>query len=105
VDWLIRHEEIEGAVNLAAPEPLANDEFISVLGKACGAHFGMPVAEWMVKAGAFLMRTEPELVLKSRRVVPARLLESGFTFDYPQWPAAARELCARLDAPAEGRVW
>jgi uncharacterized protein (TIGR01777 family) len=105
VEWLIAHQEIEGAVNLAAPSPLPNDEFISVLGKACGARFGMPVNGWMVEAGAFLMRTEAELVLKSRRVVPTRLLESGFTFDYPQWPAAANELCARLHAPAAGRVW
>jgi NAD dependent epimerase/dehydratase family enzyme len=58
-----------------------------------------------VEAGAFLMRTEPELVLKSRRVVPTRLVESGFTFDFPQWPAAAADLCARLHAPAEGRIW
>ncbi|MEA2163337.1 MAG: uncharacterized protein QOK37_1464 [Thermoanaerobaculia bacterium] len=105
VEWLIGHEEIEGAINLAAPEPLPNSEFISVLGNACGASFAMPVSEWMVDAGAFLMRTEPELVLKSRRVVPTRLLESGFQFDYPQWPAAARDLCARRAAPAEGRVW
>jgi uncharacterized protein (TIGR01777 family) len=105
VEWLMTHEEIEGAVNLASPEPLPNDEFISILGKACGARFGMPVSGWMVEAGAFLMRTEPELVLKSRRVIPTRLLQSGFTFDYPQWPAAANELCARLHAPAQGRVW
>jgi uncharacterized protein (TIGR01777 family) len=105
VDWLIAREEVEGAVNLAAPSPLPNDEFISVLAKACGARFGMPVNGWMVEAGAFLMRTEPELVMKSRRVVPTRLLDSGFTFDYPQWPAAANELCARLHAPAPGRVW
>jgi len=105
VEWLISHEAIEGAVNLAAPEPLPNSEFISALGKACGASFGMPVSEWMVEAGAFLMRTEPELVLKSRRVVPTRLLDSGFTFDYPQWPAAARELCTRLAGPAQGGVW
>jgi uncharacterized protein len=105
VEWLIDHKEIEGVVNLAAPEPLPNDEFLSVLRHACGARIGLPVFEWMVEAGAFLMRTEPELVLKSRRVVPTRLLESGFSFDFPQWPPAAADLCARLHAPAEGRIW
>jgi uncharacterized protein (TIGR01777 family) len=105
VDWLMTHEEIEGAVNLAAPEPLTNGEFTRILRDACGSHFGIPIHGWMLEAGAFLMRTEPELVLKSRRVVPSRLLESGFTFDYPRWPAAAAELCARLRTPAEGRVW
>lgn len=105
VDWLITNQGIEGPVNLSAPEPLTNSCFLSVLGKAAGAHFGIPVSDWMVEAGAFLMRTEPELVLKSRRVVPTRLVESGFTFDFPQWPAAAAELCARLHAPAQGRVF
>ena len=105
VGWLIDHEEIEGAINLAAPEPLPNDEFLATLRRSCGAKIGLPVQEWMVEAGAFLMRTEPELVLKSRRVIPTRLVESGFTFDFPQWPAAAAELCARLHAPAEGRIW
>lgn len=105
VEWLMTHEEIEGAVNLAAPEPLPCAEFTRVLRKGCGSRFGIPINGWMLEAGAFLMRTEPELVLKSRRVVPARLMESGFTFDYPRWPDAADELCARLRAPAEGSVW
>ena len=105
VAWLIDHTEIEGVVNLAAPEPLPNGEFLSVLRHACGARIGLPVPEWMVEAGAFLMRTEPELALKSRRVVPTRLLDSGFSFEFPQWPPAAADLCARLHAPAEGRIW
>jgi NAD dependent epimerase/dehydratase family enzyme len=49
----------------------------------------------MLEAGALLIRTETELVLKSRRVVPGRLLQSGFTFQYPAWPEAARDLCRR----------
>jgi len=47
----------------------------------------------MLQIGAVFMRTETELILKSRRVVPARLLEHGFTFKYPEWPEAARDLC------------
>jgi NAD dependent epimerase/dehydratase family enzyme len=47
----------------------------------------------MLELGTFALRTETELVLKSRRVVPGRLLRSGFAFQYPEWPAAARELC------------
>jgi NAD dependent epimerase/dehydratase family enzyme len=50
----------------------------------------------MLEIGAFFMRTETELILKSRRVVPARLLEGGFTFRFPTWPDAARDLCRRL---------
>ena len=56
---------------------------------------GLPASRWMLEIGACCMRTETELVLKSRRVVPGRLLAGGFAFDYPEWPAAARELCAR----------
>ena len=65
------------------------------LREAWGARFGMSASEWMIEIGTFLMRTESELVLKSRRVVPGRLLAAGFKFRYPEWPAAARELVAR----------
>jgi NAD dependent epimerase/dehydratase family enzyme len=41
------------------------------------------------------MRTETELVLKSRRVVPRRLLDSGFTFEFPDWSRAAADLASR----------
>src|SRR6267154_2038603 len=65
---------------------------------AWGARIGLPSAEWMLTAGAFFMRTETELILKSRRVVPGRLLKEGFTFSFPEWPAAAADLvrCWRL---------
>jgi uncharacterized protein len=56
---------------------------------------GLPTTAWMIEIGTFFMRTESELVLKSRRVVPGRLLNAGFEFQYPDWPAAARELVAR----------
>jgi NAD dependent epimerase/dehydratase family enzyme len=68
------------------------------LREAWDAPVGLPAMEWMLELGAVFMRTETELVLKSRRVVPGRLLEAGFTFEYPEWPAAARELCARWRA-------
>ena len=62
---------------------------------AWGARFGLPATSWMLEAGAVLMRTETELVLKSRRVVPGRLTAAGFTFNRPAWPEAAADLCAR----------
>ncbi len=92
---LIEHDELEGPVNLAAPNPLPNVEFMRDLRAAWGVPFGLPAATWMLEAGAFLIRTETELVLKSRRVVPGRLLQSGFTFQYPTWPEAASDLCRR----------
>jgi uncharacterized protein (TIGR01777 family) len=94
--WLIEHEELEGPVNLAAPNPLTNAEFMRVLRSAWGMPFGLPATEWMLELGAFVLQSETELILKSRRVVPARLLQSGFSFEFPVWPDAARDLCARV---------
>lgn len=95
VRWLVEHREIDGVVNLAAPGPLPYREFMRELREAWGARLGLPATEWMVMIGTWLMRTESELVLKSRRVVPGRLLDAGFEFRYPTWGLAARDLCAR----------
>ena len=89
---------LDGPVNLASPNPVPNREFQRILREAWGTHIGLPTAEWMVEIGTFFMRTESELVLKSRRVVPARLLAAGFTFEHPTWPEAARDLVSRWRA-------
>ncbi len=94
VEWLIDHD-MSGPVNVSAPEPLPNAEFMRILREAWGVRLGLPAGQWMVGVGAWVMRTESELVLKSRRVVPGRLLEAGFAFRFPTWPEAARDLCQR----------
>ncbi len=93
VRWLIERQDIDGAVNLASPHPLPNAEFMRALREAYGVRFGLPARDWMLAIGAAFMRTETELVLKSRRVVPQKLLECGFTFKYPKWSDAAADLC------------
>lgn len=93
--WLIERERMDGAVNLASPNPLPNKEFMSALRQVWGASIGLPATKWMLEIGAILLSTETELILKSRRVVPGRLLKKGFSFKYPDWQAAARELCER----------
>ena len=93
VYWLIDHQEIEGIVNVASPNPVPNAEFMRLLREACGVPFGLPAREWMLEIGAALMRTETELILKSRRVVPGRPLEHGFRFKFPNWDVVARDLC------------
>ncbi|MFL5341041.1 MAG: TIGR01777 family oxidoreductase [Gemmataceae bacterium] len=98
VEWLIAHDELSGPVNLASPNPLPNAEFMRELRRAWGARIGLPASEWMLELGARLLGTETELVLKSRRVVPGRLLASGFEFQFPNWRDAARDLCARWRA-------
>lgn len=104
VAWLIRQENLSGAVNLAAPNPLPNSEFMRSLRKAWGMPFGLPASEWMLELGAFVLRSETELMLKSRRVVPGRLLEAGFSFQFPTWADAARDLCARWRVQDNGAL-
>jgi len=80
VEWIIEHESLRGPVNLAAPNPEPNAEFMGTIRKVCRVPFGLPASRWMLEMGAFFLRTETELVIKSRRVVPGRLLASGFAF-------------------------
>jgi uncharacterized protein len=95
VYWLIDHAELEGPVNVASPNPVPNAEFMRTLRAAWEIGFGLPAAKWMLEVGAFFMRTETELILKSRRVVPGRLLQTGFVFQFPTWAEAASDLCRR----------
>ncbi|MEX1071481.1 MAG: TIGR01777 family oxidoreductase [Anaerolineales bacterium] len=95
VEWLIEHDEVDGAVNLASPNPLPYSEFMRHLRKAWGIPIGLPATKWMLEIAAFFMRTESELVLKSRRVIPGRMLKSGFVHTFPNWAEAAQDLCNR----------
>jgi uncharacterized protein (TIGR01777 family) len=91
-EFLIQREEIDGPVNLAAPEPLPNREFMAALREAWDMPNGLPAPAPLISIGAFFLRTEPELVLKSRRVVPGKLLDAGFEFQFLEWSAAAEDL-------------
>ncbi len=95
VDHLISREQLTGAVNIAAPGPIPNFEFMRTLRSAWGTRFGFSAPSPLLELGALLLRTESELVLKSRRVVPRRLLEDGFHFQFENWTAAAGDLVAR----------
>jgi hypothetical protein len=95
IEYLIAHEECAGAFNLASPNPLPNREFMRTLRQAWGAPLGLPATVWMLELGAWFLRTETELILKSRRVVPGRLQRAGFEFHFPDWPAAATDLVNR----------
>lgn len=96
VEFLVARDDLAGPVNLAAPHPLPQREFMRDLRAAWGMPLALPATRWMAELGAFALRSESELLLKSRRVVPARLLEAGFAFEYPDWPQAARDLVRRL---------
>jgi uncharacterized protein (TIGR01777 family) len=93
VEWLITHNDFRGPVNLTSPHPLSNGEMMRTLRRVCRAPVGLPAAEWMLEVGAFFLRTETELIIKSRRVIPRRLFESGFQFRYPSIAEAFEHLC------------
>jgi len=95
VTWLIEHDEVAGAVNIAAPNPLPNKEFMRDLRRAGGREWGLPTPIWLLEIGCWLLRTESELVLKNRRVIAGRLMQAGFKFAYPHWGDAAQELANR----------
>ncbi len=90
--FLMEHDEISGAVNLASPHPLPNDEFMREMRTAAGVRVGLPATEWMLEIGAIFLQTETELILKSRRVIPGRLLDYGFQFRHPFWRDAIKNL-------------
>ncbi len=94
--WLIDRPDIEDIVNLASPGPVPNAEFMRAIRDAWGARFGLPSPAWLLEIGAVFLRTETELVLKSRRVVPGRLAREGFEFYWPNWPAAATDLVRHI---------
>jgi uncharacterized protein (TIGR01777 family) len=98
IELLIAEQNFTGVVNLASPHPLPNRDFLRALRNAWGTRIGLPTTPWMMEIGTFLMRTESELILKSRQVVPGRLLSAGFQFQFPDWPLAARDLVARWRA-------
>jgi uncharacterized protein (TIGR01777 family) len=95
IDLLIAREDFTGTVNLASPNPLPNRDFLRALREGWGIRIGLPSPGWLTEIGAVLLRTETELILKSRRVVPGRLLAADFQFLFPEWPNAARDLVAR----------
>ena len=84
--------ELEGPINIAAPEPLTNAQFLSTLRRVLKIPYALPTARWQLEIGAFAGRTETELLLKSRRVVPGKLMNAGFDFNYPDWQSAARAI-------------
>jgi uncharacterized protein (TIGR01777 family) len=103
VEFLIEREDIDGPVNLASPGPLPQRDLMRALRAAWGVPVGLPATRWMAELGAFALRSDTELLLKSRRVVPGRLLEAGFDFAYPAWPPAAVDLVQRARSSRTGR--
>lgn len=95
VEFLIAGSDLDGCINIASPHPLPNRDFMAALRRAYGTPVGLPATNWMLEIGAVFLRTETELILKSRRVVPRRLIDAGFAFQFPDWSSAATDLVRR----------
>lgn len=92
IEFLLADVSLAGAVNISSPNPLPYSDFMRDLRQACDVPIGLPATRWMLEIGALFLRTETELILKSRRVVPGRLCRAGFQFQFPDWMSAALDL-------------
>ncbi len=95
IEFLREHDELDGVVNLAAPTASDNRTLMGELRSTLGVPIGLPATRWMLELGTFAIRTETELVLKSRWVVPQRLLDTGFTFRHTDLAATIRSILRR----------
>ncbi|HZY47921.1 MAG TPA: TIGR01777 family oxidoreductase [Candidatus Bathyarchaeia archaeon] len=100
IEWLIDHDDFSGPVNLASPNPIPQRDMMRIIRRECGVPFGLPATRRMLEIAAFVHRTEAELIIKSRRVVPARLLSAGFQFYFPNMEDAVHEIEDRVTRSA-----
>ena len=92
VEFLIKNTDLEGNFNLAVPHPTDNNTLMRSFREVMHMPFGLSHPEWLIKFGAKLIGTEPELVLKSRNVIPERLLKNGFKFLHSDIEIALEDL-------------
>jgi uncharacterized protein (TIGR01777 family) len=100
VEFLMERQDLSGPVNVAAPNPVPNREFMRIFRQVLHKRIGLPATRWMLELGAFFLRTETELLLKSRRVIPGRLVEAGFEFEFPEFGAALEDIERRSEMSA-----
>jgi hypothetical protein len=96
IEWIYDHKEIEGTYNCSSPNPVTNEEFMRILRRLTGHVIGLPAFKWMLQVGAPIIGTELELILKSRWVVPKKILESGFQFKYPLLANALADILGKV---------
>jgi len=92
IDFLIENQEANGAFNFCAPKPTNNATLMKTFRKVLGVPFGFPHPKIMLEIGAFFMQTETELILKSRNVIPKKLLDLGFSFKFGTIESALKDL-------------
>ncbi|MGB3468960.1 MAG: DUF1731 domain-containing protein, partial [Cyclobacteriaceae bacterium] len=93
VDFCLQNENISGVYNVSAPDPVTNRKLMKTLRQQVKTVIGLPMPKWLLEIGAFIIGTETELILKSRYVIPERLLDAGYQFRYDTIEKAVSELC------------
>jgi uncharacterized protein len=96
VDHFITNQDSEGIYNICSPNPLSNRDMMNAFRNELSVTIGLPANEWMLEIGAFFIRTETELIIKSRYVVPGRLLEENYHFKFPMFDQAIHDIEAQL---------
>lgn len=96
IEWICTHNSMAGTYNCSSPHPVTNSEFMKMLRKASGHIIGLPAYKWMLKIGAPIIGTETELVLKSRWVIPTKVLETGFEFKFPFLKDAFNDIISKV---------
>jgi uncharacterized protein len=92
VEFICSNAHLSGVYNVTAPSPIPNQQFMRAMRASIGMSFGLPLPKWLLEIGAILIGTETELVLKSRRVVPKKLLEAGYRFKFRNIEGALKDL-------------
>lgn len=96
IEWIFEHVDMNGIYNCSSPNPVTNKEFMKTLRKVTGYFFGLPAFTWMLKIGALFIGTEPELILKSRWLIPTKILECGFQFKFPDLKYAFTDIIKKV---------
>eukprot|EP00408_Alexandrium_pacificum_P040347 CAMPEP_0171273476 /NCGR_PEP_ID=MMETSP0790-20130122/62306_1 /TAXON_ID=2925 /ORGANISM="Alexandrium catenella, Strain OF101" /LENGTH=280 /DNA_ID=CAMNT_0011742469 /DNA_START=17 /DNA_END=856 /DNA_ORIENTATION=- len=105
VDFLIARADVSGVVNVCAPNPVLQEEFMVTLRKKAGICYAVPMPGPLVTLFTYANRSDPEIPMKSRRVVPGRLLQEGYEFAHPHWETAAEESVRTWRAKGYERSW
>lgn len=84
IEWFMENKNTSGVYNCTSPTPICNEFFMKKIRESFGVSFGLPSTKWIIEIGTFLLRSESELVLKSRKVVPRKLLDEGFAFNFEE---------------------
>lgn len=92
LEFIINNPEMEGSINIVAPKPSDNKTLMKILRKVTNINIGVPLPKFLLEIGARMIKTETELILKSRNVIPKKLQEAGFQFTYPDLTEATKEL-------------